>query len=378
MTSRLLLRTLLCAVLALAASSAVALGQNDPADCLLRPGAEDDAPPFFPERLAKHARHAGCCDVGGCLTTCRPRWTASAEFITLERVGSVPYTLVETVPATVKFHDLSKTPGNEMLNANDFRHGFFGGPRIGLIHHGDNDGDLEVSYFQIDGWDSYRSVGPTPDDWLIMRAQVGFLQTQDNKADQMMAWNYVSRLYNAEVNMRRNPWRRVTVLAGFRWVNVSEDLQGRLPPERTVPFWESQTKNNLYGLQIGAEGNLFERGRFAVDGMLKTGIFDNHVEEATTVSIDRILFGESATTDHLAFLGEIGVRCKYQVTSRLSLKVGYEAIWLQGVALAPGQIPKTHCHSGVLPQTTYVEALGVNCSSGVFFHGATAGLEYSF
>jgi hypothetical protein len=27
---------------------------------------------------------------------------------------------------------------------------------------------------------------------------------------------------------------------------------------------------------------------------------------------------------------------------------------------------------------TYVQALGVNCGSGVFYHGATAGLEYSF
>jgi len=25
-----------------------------------------------------------------------------------------------------------------------------------------------------------------------------------------------------------------------------------------------------------------------------------------------------------------------------------------------------------------VQALGVNCSSGIFYHGATAGLEYSF
>ena len=173
----------------------------------------------------------------------------------------------------------------------------------------------------------------------------------------MMAWDYASRLYNAEVNVRRNPWRRVTVLAGFRWVNLTEELEGiLLPPiaHGTGSFWDTQTKNNLYGFQIGADAKLLERDRFSIDSMLKAGIFDDHAEEATTVRMERIQFGESASTNHLAFVGEIGVQCKYQVTPRLSLKAGYEAIWLQGVALAPGQIAETYCHIPFIPQDIYV------------------------
>ena len=103
--------------------------------------------------------------------------------------------------------------------------------------------------------------------------------------------------------------------------------------------------------------------------------FDNHVDEATAVRMTRIQFGESASTDHAAFVGETGLQCKYQVTERLLLRAGYEAIWLQGVALAPGQIQET-CTTSLMPVT--VQALGINCNSGVFYHGATAGLEYSF
>ena len=131
--------------------------------------------------------------------------------------------------------------GTEVLNANDFQQGFSGGPRVGLIRHGDDGYDLELSYFQIDGWNDYRSVGPTPEYWLVMRAPGGFLQTQDHKQTQMMAWDYASRLYNAELNVRWNPCARVTMLAGFRWVNLWEDLQGTLPPERAVPFWDTKT-----------------------------------------------------------------------------------------------------------------------------------------
>jgi hypothetical protein len=77
-------------------------------------------------------------------------------------------------------------------------------------------------------------------------------------------------------------------------------------------------------------------------------------------------------------VGEIGVQCKYQVAERLSLRAGYQAMWLEGVALAPGQIQETYCHYDIVPQNAYVQSMGVNCSSGVFYHGATAGLEYSF
>jgi hypothetical protein len=106
-------------------------------------------------------------------------------------------------------------------------------------------------------------------------------------------------------------------------------------------------------------------------------MFVNNAVEATAVSIDRLMYFESASTNQVACLGELGLKCKYQVTQKLLLKLGYEALWLQGVALAPGQISDTYCYYAG-PQNTYVQALGINCGSGVFYHGATAGVEYSF
>ena len=64
-----------------------------------------------------------------------------------------------------------------------------GGPRLGLIRHGDCGYDLELSYFQIDGWSSDRSVGPDdPTDWLVMRAPGGFLQTNQQPYLQPKQW----------------------------------------------------------------------------------------------------------------------------------------------------------------------------------------------
>jgi hypothetical protein len=361
MNPRNLFGTVACAILILVAGSAAVVGQDDPtADYL----PSDD------------------CDAGWCSPSCGPRWTASADFIILDRVGGVPYALVETVPHSVPFNQVPSTPGTVMLNANDLQQGFAGGPKLDLIRHGDNGYDLELSYFQIDGWNDYRSIGPTPDDWLVMRAPGNFFQTQDWKYTQMMAWDYSSRLYNAEFNVRRNISDCLTLLAGFRWANLSEELQGTLPelpgtlPDRREPFWDTSVRNNLYGFQIGADGKLFERGRFSIDGLVKAGIFLNNAVETTAVSIDRTMYWESASANQVACLGELDLQCKYQVTQKLLLKLGYEAMWLQGVALAPGQISDTYCYYS--STQTYVQALGVNCGAGVFYHGATAGLEYSF
>lgn len=378
MNSRSLFGTIICAVLVLATSSAVALGQNDPAAYRLLTGNGEDSPPSFSETMADQSQCAGCCDVGRRQSYCCPRWTASADFIIMDRIGGGNQTLIERVP----LHDNPfSTPGAEALNSNDFQQGFCGGPRIGLIRHGDCGYDLELSFFQIDGWSSNRTIGPDdPIDWLVMRAPGGFTQTNQPPylATQAMVWEYATELQNAEFNVRWHPSCRVTMLAGFRWVNLRENLVGALEPPTISwepPFWNGTTTNNLYGFQIGADGKLFERGRFSIDGLVKAGIFDDNAEQTTAVSViaKQVRTG-SASTNHAAFVGETGLQCKYQVTKRILLKAGYEVIWLQGVALAPGQVQETYVN--VWPMN--VQALGVNCNSGVFYHGATVGLVYSF
>ena len=47
-----------------------------------------------------------------------------------------------------------------MLNADDFHPGFEGGPRVDLIRHGDSGYDLELLYFQIDGWGNGTTIEP--------------------------------------------------------------------------------------------------------------------------------------------------------------------------------------------------------------------------
>lgn len=374
MNARNLFGTAVCAILTWVAGSA-ALGQNDPAGDRLPAGPGEDVPSPYSQTVADPAQSAGCCGEGCCQSCCCPRWTASADFIILDRLGGGNQTLVSRAPTRL---DALSMLGVETFNSSDFQQGFCGGPRLGLICHGDCGFDWELSYFQIDGWDSDRVITPNfPTEGLEMRSAVHFVQT--NQVDnQAMAWDYATKLYNAECNVRWNPDPRVTALAGFRWINLGENLNGTLSPpvpSWEPPFWNTTTTNNLFGFQIGADGKLWQRDRFSINGLAKAGVFDNFAEQTTAVSViaKQVRTGSDSTT-HAAFAGETGLQCKYQVTNALALRAGYEVIWLEGVALAPGQIQET----SVILVPKAVHAVGVNCNSGAFYHGATLGLEYSF
>ena len=141
------------------------------------------------------------------------------------------------------------------------------------------------------------------------------------------------------------------------------------------PFWTAKTQNNLYGAQIGVDAKLLEVGRFSIDGLIKAGVFDNNAKQSALVSMAKTLFPTQATTNHAAFVSEAGLQLKYQLAKGLALKVGYEALWLDGVALAPGQIRETY---STAPPTVTARALGVNTGSNVLFQGVTVGLESSF
>ena len=328
-----------------------------------------------------------------------PRWVLSIEAVALQRTGGASRTLVERVPGTVPFITTFTTPGVEAFNSDQFRQGFSAGPKIGLLYRLDADTSVEVSYFNIFSQSASSTIGPdSPADWLVMRAPGAFWQTQDFPY-QGMTWSDATTLYSAEINGRRGLAGGVTVFAGLRWLQLNDKLVGTLTPADVTqpswkqtcpacdifhitagdpagvypPFWTTSTTNNLFGVQAGVSGTVLARDRFSLDAMLKAGLFDNNATQSAGVSLQKIVHPASATTNHAAFAGEAGLQLRYQLSTDLTLKVGYEALWLDRVALAPAQIQQTYTSaSGV------VTALGVDCGSSVLFQGVTFGLERAF
>jgi hypothetical protein len=341
-----------------------------------------------------------------------PRWTFSTEAIVLGRMGGANQPLVGLLPGGMPFGATQTAAASaaEAFNSNQFWQGFSAGPKVSLTYHDQSGYGAEFSYFNIFTQSATKTVGPTnptAPDWLVMYAPGSFWQTQDFPY-QGMAWKDATNLYNAEANGRLDLSPRVTVLGGLRWLQLNDELQGTLtpsdrgeptwkysdlslsqvqnPPLSTPivinpPFWTTRTVNDLYGVQIGVEGKLWELGRLSLDGLIKAGIFDNNATQSALVSLEKQLFPAQATTNHIAFVSEAELHAKYQLAKGLALKVGYEALWLDGVALAPGQIRETYTTtpSPASPSTPVsARALGVNSGSNVLFQGVTVGLESSF
>lgn len=317
----------------------------------------------------------------------------------MERIGGgANRTLVSRAPGSVPFLVTAITPGVPTFNSDQFRQGFSAGPKIRLTYHDDSGYGFELSYFNVFSQSGTEAIGPDdPANWLLMRAPGGFWQTQDFPY-QAMVWSNSTSLYSAEANMRADLSPRLTALAGFRWLQLNDNLQGSLTPsDRTAPtwkttcpfcdlfqitpggpignlppFWNGGTTNNLYGVQVGIDANVLQLDRFSLGGRLTFGLFDNNARQSTGVSIQKIVYPSAATANSAAFVGEAGLQLKYRVANGLSLKAGYELLWLVGVALAPAQIEQTNA------APADVRALGVNHGSNVLFQGVTCGLEYSF
>ena len=242
-----------------------------------------------------------------------------------------------------------------------------------------------------------------------MKAPGSFWQTQDFPY-QPMQWKDATSLYSFEANGRLSFFSRVTLLAGFRWLQLNDELQGTLtpvdlgepswkeiypsptlwqirsPPASTPiainpPFWTTKATNNLYGLQAGVDGKLWEFGHLSLDGEVKAGVYDNSAEQSALVSMAKQLYPARATVSAVAFVAEADLNATYQLAHGVALKASYEALWLDGLALAPGQISETHTTSSSpsAPSTrTSASALGVNHHSAALFQGLTCGLTYVF
>ena len=338
-----------------------------------------------------------------------PLWTISIEALALGRSNSVNQALVSRVPGSNSFYSTAVENGAEAFNSNQFQQGYAAGPKLALTYHADAGYGIEMSYFNVSNMTASKTIGPDrPGNWLVMKAPGGFWQTQDFP-NQGMNWGATSNLDNAEVNVKFDISKKATLLAGFRWIQLSDSLTGSLTPgDQNVPtwktgpaggcyggdptlyqidscavgaavngyppFWRTSTNNNLFGLQAGAEGTLFEVGRLSFGGFLKAGVFNNRASQTGWVSIEKQMYSSGATTNQAAFMGEGGIQVKYSIADDLLIKAGYNLLWLGNVALAPGQIPQTR--AGQSP--TNITATGVNASSNVLFQGFTVGLQYAF
>jgi hypothetical protein len=297
-----------------------------------------------------------CC--AGYSECCDPQWTVTADALFLRPSATTGQQLL--------FDPLQ---GTTLFNSSDMAFPCDVGPRLSLMRHGRSGWDFELNFFDIVGPKASAEFSALPNDMgsVIVDNTIP-LPVKEVGFDERF------RLYSSELNLRRpvNEW--LTTLVGFRWVEFydSYSVQG-VESVASMHFSQSiNTHNHMYGFQIGEDAILFERtGRLRINGIAKIGVFHNAADQNSNLN-DPASFPELsvvANGSHTAFLCELGLIGSYSLSQHVALRGGYQVMWIEGVALAPGQIPVTNLIAGTADIAT---------SGGLFYHGATAGLEVTW
>ncbi len=249
---------------------------------------------------------------------------------------------------------------------------------------------FEVSYAGLFAWSSTAqftdpNAGNPAIHTLFTSFQTdGGAFTTHSRAARVIA-NYKADLHTTELSFRRY-WlgnrSKVTgtILAGFRWTRLNEDFQfltfgadAAATNPNPAPgnlSYDIQTDNDLCGFQTGGDLWISVRPGLRVGGELKLGLYNNRLKSRAVI-IDGASGAvvEEAESNHVAFIAETKVQIVADITPHISLKAGYDLMFLDRLALASSQLNADL--TGLGARTATLENRGQ-----ALYHGFSAGFEY--
>ena len=314
---------------------------------------------------------------GACAKPClaldiatRPTWTpyAVAESLVMGRDNqSADQALVSEVGAA----------DNVLLTTPALQFPFGGGLRVFVGQRAAHRYGWEIGYLGLYGQSADAAVTTNGTTFLESPGPLGYELTS---AAQLATVSWISTITSVEANVFRTTTERdrasaggltVDWLAGFRYVGVEEtaslDILSCGPVGPLVPY-RVATSNNLFGGQIGARARL-DRERWAFEGWAKAGLLGNAQTLRQPTVVDWLGYEQrpsaSVAGSQTSFVGDLNLSAIYRLSDMWGVRVGYNTLWVGGVALAPDQF--TFGMDG--PRET------IAGGGGIFLHGANIGLE---
>lgn len=348
------------------------------------------------------------------------RWYAGVDVLWLARDYPSNLPLARTVVLDSNFQPvtLAGAPSAALSDVTD--DSAQPGLRVRLGFRLTDTAAVELGYFGLQQWTGAATVA-VGDPPFANSPFLGSAIIYGNKSfDTSITARYGSEIHSAEVNLRESfdlgGWR-ASALGGFRYFYLSEELRlrglqtfpnlpGGAPPasQTVVEQTRTSTVNNLFGAQIGAEvGRAWFDNRVGLSVNGKVGILANNASQFTTNGARLVTGGAGTTTlaagkggTDVAGLYEGGLATTVRVTPRITVRGGYQVLFVQGLALAPTQlaqtgtaiqrssqlVPGSLMPPGVTPPAPALPppgtGAGLNTSGDVFFHGPFVGFDIAF
>ena len=285
--------------------------------------------------------------------------------------------------------DASGTQSVPLLNTQSMQPATAAGIRLFTGRMGPNRVGWEVGYTGVYGMfgQAFREGGPIQVPGGLGQAVQGWATanavrpTYASSLNMFEANLFQHRSYRAGGPGSPFPWDRVHApychsvswLFGLRWagLNESADLNVQTDPGEPFTSYSVSTNSQLFGPQIGLKGRR-QWNNWAVEGWAKTmlaGSFTSSTADPifSSVSPANIIRPARATSDvDVGFVADLNYSLSRRLGEHWWLRLGYNLIWVTGVALAPNQFDFTDT------ATSGTNLIG---GSSVFLHGANLGLE---
>lgn len=281
------------------------------------------------------------------------RWTLRADTVFLYRQKPSANTLAFN----------TNNPAQE-LNASDFPLGIHTGFDLLASRQFTNGWGIEARYFGFDHWNTNVSSQTNPGDLLQINSAIPLFTL----AGDSFAADYQSALHNAELSLLRGATENISLLGGFRYLELDERL-GASSINSQIPLtFVTGTRNRLYGFQLGGKLHLWEGNCVSLAAIGKGGLYANRTAQNGSFATGAATLGSSGRDTTTAFVGELGFLGNYRLTDRISVHGGYNLLWLTDVAVASNQLASSNFFNGT----------GLSNNENLFYNGATTGLEYSW
>ncbi|HMO15401.1 MAG TPA: hypothetical protein PKD64_15070 [Pirellulaceae bacterium] len=211
--------------------------------------------------------------------------------------------------------------------------------------------ELEIAYNKWDELNPITSVNGIDSPFFpSIRDQIqALVPAANNIRFNSLNYGYESDYFSIELNAKRAVAPGFTLFIGPRFIYL-EDLLNVTTTGTfnvgavTVPFAQNvniTTENPLIGGQVGASLHVPLTRQLYVTSFIKAGGYGNTAR--STVLISDNLTNNQPFFSHRrsegSFVGEVGGKLHYDIfPGSLSLFAGYEAMWVDNIAIAPTQL----------------------------------------
>lgn len=208
----------------------------------------------------------------------------------------------------------------------------------------------------------------------------------NNSARLSLQTSYDSIESNVLVDIPRFRNLESAVSLGLRYTTIGEELTyetaSTVPAGGAGVLLGNKVENDMIGLQLGYRARFLVERRMWLDFDIRGAIYHNDIEhrlryQQTQGAAVVGAFADSADAEKTTFGGDLSLVMHYLVTPNLAVRLGYQALWFDSLALAaeniiPEGVRVTTPAGG--PNTLVFQPLEIDHSGEVVYHGPVAGI----